>query len=503
LKESTTAVASDQIQQRREHLQLLRQKCDPYSQQVKVTHSVQDVLERYTPLKGEEHSEDRVQIAGRMMALRLHGKAAFGDLVDLSGRVQVYFKLDKLGEEQWGIFELLDLGDVLGIEGSPFRTKRGELTVLVERFQPLAKCLYPLPEKWHGLKDVEVRYRQRYLDLIVNPEVRKIFLLRSRLVSLVRRFLDERNFHEMETPVMTGLVGGAEARPFITHHHALDIDLYLRIATELYLKRLIVGGLERVYEIGRIFRNEGVSTRHNPEFTMLEVYEAYSDYEGMMKLTEDLLVFLSDDLLKTRQVPYQGKTISFEPPFKKLSYAGALMEYGKIELQEIRDFEKAKDIARRLRIPVDGKTHGGQLLDKIFEVVVEPHLVQPTFIIDYPIEISPLAKRKPEDPTLTYRFELFGMHMELANAFSELNDPDDQRQRFLKQLDLREAGDEEAHMMDEDFLRALEFGMPPTGGLGIGIDRLCMLFSDSASIREVVLFPLLKPKKDESLEIEE
>lgn len=481
-----------------EHLEALRALSEPYGQAYEATHSIKELLEKFAHLQGEEHAPDKVRAAGRLMAIRLMGKAAFGDLVSVDGKIQLYFKVDNLGESDWKIFELLDLGDLIGVEGAVFRTRRGELSIQVSKITPLSKCLRPLPEKWHGLKNVEVRYRQRYLDLATNPDIRKLFLLRSKLVSRMRRWLDDRGYHEMETPVMNTLAGGADARPFVTHHNTLDMDLYLRIATELHLKRLLVGGLEKVYEIGRIFRNEGVSTRHNPEFTTLELYEAYSDYEGMMRLTENLFGYLADELLGTREIPYQGETISLKTPYKRITFAGALKEHGGIELADIRDLAKAKEVARGLKISVDPKAHVGHVIDKIFEAVVEPHLIHPTFIYDYPIEISPLAKKKQEDPSLVYRFELFIMHMEFANAFSELNDPTDQRQRFERQRALREAGDEEAQMMDEDYVEALEYGMPPAGGIGIGIDRLCMLFTDSPSIREVILFPLLKPRKEEA-----
>jgi lysyl-tRNA synthetase class 2 len=492
-----TVSVLDQIKQRTEHLHALRQFCDPYGSAFLITDFIEGIHEKFSSIQGETHSQEKVRTAGRLMAVRLHGKAAFGDLVSSSSKIQIYFKQDHLGEAQWNFFELLDMGDIIGIEGSVFRTRRGELSILIDKITPLSKSLYPLPEKWHGLKDVEVRYRQRYLDLMVNPEVRKIFLLRSALIAKMRSFLDRRGFHEMETPVMSVTAGGAEAKPFITHHNALDLDLHLRIATELHLKRLLVGMLEKVYEIGRIFRNEGISTRHNPEFTSLELYEAYSDYEGMMKITEDLIVHLADELIGKREIPYQGKTIQLNPPFERITYSDALRQFGGILLSDIRDLEKAKHAAKNLKISLDPKAHVGHYIDKIFEAVVEPNLIQPTFILDYPIEISPLAKRKSDDPSLTYRFELFISNMEMANAFSELNDPFDQKERFKAQLKLREAGDETAHSMDEDFLAALEYGMPPAGGLGIGIDRLCMLFTDSASIREVILFPLLRPAANE------
>lgn len=489
--------ATDERSQRLLHLKALQKLDDPYQKtSFAADHSIRAVIDDYSALKVEEHSDKKVSVAGRLMGIRGHGKAAFGDLAGLDAKIQLYFKLDHLGEEKWKIFELLDMGDIIGIKGSPFRTRRGELSILIDEIVVLSKCFLPLPEKWHGLKDVEARYRQRYLDLIVSPDVRKLFILRSKLVAGVRRFLESRGFFEMETPVMSQKVGGAEAKPFITHHNALDIDLHLRIATELYLKRLIVGGLEKVYEIGRVFRNEGVSTKHNPEFTMLEVYEAFTDYEGMMRLTEDLLGFLGDELLGGRNLAYQEKNLSLAAPFKRITYEEALQSFGKISLDNLRDLEKAKSIARSLKIYLDPKSHIGHYMDKIFEAVVEPHLEQPTFILDYPIEISPLAKRKKDNPKLTYRFELFIMHMEIANAFSELNDPIDQRERFMAQSDLRAAGDEEAHVLDEDFVNALEYGMPPTGGLGVGIDRLCMLYSNSPSIREVILFPLLKPRTE-------
>lgn len=484
---------TDQVKQRVEHLQSLKENnFKPYGERFICSHTIKDVLVKYQDLQGDKSTET-VILAGRLMALRGHGKAAFADLVDLSGKIQLHFKSDLLGEK-YRIMEWMDLGDAVGVSGIVFRTKRGELTVEVQSFTPLTKCLHPLPEKWHGLKDVEVRYRQRYLDLFVNPEVRNIFVLRSRMISEIRRFLDERNFLEVETPVMASIAGGAAARPFITHHNTLDIDLYLRIATELYLKRLIVGGMERVYEIGRIFRNEGISTRHNPEFTMMELYQAYADYNDMMELTESLIGHLAVTLQGRYEVPFGEKQLNLKPPFTRLGFAEGLERYGNIKLTDIRTIEGAKKAAQNLNILVAPSDDSSHIMEKIFEVVVEPNLEQPTFIVDYPIELSPLAKRKDDDPSMAYRFELFIANSEIANAFSELNDPEDQRSRFLEQDAKRQKGDAEAHEMDEDYVTALEYGMPPTGGLGIGIDRLAMLLTNSQSIRDVILFPLLKPK---------
>ena len=487
------APATDQIEQREKNREMLRNAgLDPYGSRFQLTHSINALLEKYNTLQADDVSDEPVTVSGRLMAIRGHGKDAFADLVDLSGKIQIHFKADLLGDN-YRILEWLDLGDLIGISGTMFRTKRGELTIKVGSCIPLGKCLHPLPEKWHGLKDVEIRYRQRYLDLFVNPEIRKVFVLRSRMISEIRRFLDSRDFLEVETPVMATIAGGAAARPFITHHNALDIDLYLRIATELYLKRLIVGGMERVYEIGRIFRNEGISTRHNPEFTMMELYQAYADYNDMMELTESLIGHLAIMLLGTYEAPYGDKVLNLKPAFKRLSFASGLMQYGNIQLSEIRTIEGARNTATRLNVPFAPNDDPAHLMEKIFEVVVEPHLEQPTFIIDYPIELSPLAKRKTDDPNMTYRFELFIAHSEIANAFSELNDPLDQRSRFVEQQAKRDKGDTEAHEMDEDYVTALEYGMPPTGGLGIGIDRLVMLLTNSQSIRDVILFPLLKP----------
>ncbi len=466
---------------------------DPYGQRFERAHRMGDVQARYGEIEiGTEH--DDVSVAGRLMALRSHGKTIFANLQDVTGTIQLYFRKDRMGEEAFELVKKVDLGDILGINGKIFRTKSGEVTIAVESFVPLSKSLHPLPEKWHGLKDIEVRYRQRYLDLMTNEQSREVFLKRSRIISSIRSFLDGRGFIEVETPCMNALAGGATARPFVTHHNALDVDLFLRIATELHLKRCIVGGLEKVYEIGRIYRNEGISTKHNPEFTMLELYEAYTDYTGMMEIVEALIEHICLNVQGGFEISYQGVGINLKPPFERLSMNEALIRHAGFSLKELREPEHARRIADELGIPYKKQEELGHLIDKVFEFKVEPHLVQPVFITDYPIEISPLAKRKKEDPSLTYRFELFINHSEIANAFSELNDPLDQRERFLYQLKLKEGGDEDAHPLDEDYLNALEFGMPPTGGMGMGIDRLIMLFTDSPSIRDVILFPTLKPK---------
>jgi lysyl-tRNA synthetase class 2 len=429
------------------------------------------------------------------MAIRGHGKAAFFDLQDQQGRIQIYIKKDNVNERIFRIFKLLDIGDIVGVAGEVFKTHKGEISVFLADITVLAKSLKPLPEKWHGLKDVEIRYRQRYLDLIVNPDVKETFIIRSKMINSMRSYLNEKGFLEVETPVLSPLAGGAAARPFITHHNALDIDLYLRIATELYLKRLIVGGFERVYEIGKDFRNEGISIKHNPEFTMIELYQAYADYNDMMHLTEDLIAHVAQQVLGTTKTMYQNEEIDLTPPWKRLTLMDAVKVYTDIDFTKIKTSEEAYRAAKSLNIEeVSENDSIGKILNAVFEEKVESNLIQPTFILDYPIEISPLAKKKEENPNLTYRFEAFIMGREIANAFSELNDPIDQKDRFLNQLKEREAGDEEAHMYDEDFITALEYGMPPTGGLGIGIDRLVMLMTDSYSIRDVILFPTMRPK---------
>ncbi|MFO7153263.1 MAG: lysine--tRNA ligase [Bacillota bacterium] len=479
------------IKARIQKLQELRQMgVNPYGQKYNRTHNCLEIKENFEAMEGKSTS-----VAGRIMAIRGHGKAAFFDIQDEKGRLQIYIKMDHIGEEKYKIFKKLDIGDIVGVEGKVFKTQKGEVSVMADDLTLLAKSLRPLPEKWHGLKDVDTRYRQRYLDLIVNPDVRKTFILRSKIIKTMRDYLDSRGFIEVETPVLTPIAGGAAARPFITHHNALDIDLYMRIATELYLKRLIVGGFEKVYEIGKDFRNEGISIKHNPEFTMIELYQAYADYHDMMDLAEDMISHIAKEVLGTTKVIYQGEEIDLTPPWQRMTMKEAVKKYAGVDFDEIKTDEEAREVAKRLGVEVKDNDTKGKVLNAIFEEKVEENLVQPTFIMDYPIEISPLAKRKEDDPNFTYRFELFITRREMANAFSELNDPIDQRERFLQQLKEREAGDEEAHAFDEDFIMALEYGMPPTGGLGIGIDRLVMLLTDSYSIRDVILFPTMRPKQ--------
>lgn len=453
-----------------------------------------DLARSYAGLDAEALEAAPVQcsVAGRLVALRNFGKAAFGHVQDSSGKIQVFFQKTAL-EESFAIVKKLNVGDIVGVNGSLFRTKTGELTVNVSSFRLLTKAVRPLPEKWHGLTDVEIRYRQRYVDLIVNPEVRETFKTRSRLVRSVRDFLDSKGFMEVETPMMQPVPGGATARPFKTHHNALDIDLFLRIAPELYLKRLLVGGFERVYEINRNFRNEGISTRHNPEFTMVEFYMAYADYKGMMDLMEELITSVAQSTIGTLKFTCNGKEMDLTPPWPRIRMTDALVNAGMPE-DALKDMAKARAWAREKGIDLKGAASLGKVLDEIFSELIEPGLVNPTFVIDQPVELSPLAKRKPEEPHLTERFELFIDSRELANAFSELNDPFDQKARFMSQLEDREAGDDEAHLMDDDFVRALEYGMPPAAGAGIGIDRLAMLLTDSPSIRDVILFPQMKPE---------
>ena len=442
----------------------------------------------------DEAPEKRVSIAGRLMSKRGMGKASFCDLQDVSGRIQLYLRKDVVGDEAYADFTKYDIGDIVGVSGTVFRTHKGEISVKVDSVTLLTKSLLPLPEKWHGLKDTEMRYRQRYVDLIVNPEVRRTFVTRSQIVSEIRSYLNAKGFLEVETPVLHVQAGGAAARPFITHHNALDIDMYLRIALELHLKRLIVGGFDKVYEIGRVFRNEGIDTRHNPEFTMMELYQAYTDYEGIMNLCEDLMRTVAKKVLGEEAITVlDGVEYDLKKPFGRMSMLEAVKQYAGVDFNEIADTEEAKEIAKQHHIAVEERHKKGDVLNLFFETYVEEKLIQPTFITGHPVEISPLSKRSPLDPAYTDRFELFIGGREYCNAFSELNDPIDQRQRFEYQEYLKQHGDDEASGVDEDFLAALEYGMPPTGGIGIGIDRFVMLLTGAPSIRDVLLFPTMKP----------
>ncbi|HCT65648.1 MAG TPA: lysine--tRNA ligase [Lachnospiraceae bacterium] len=447
-----------------------------------------DIVENYAELEGKE-----VTIAGRLMAKRIMGKASFCNIQDRDGKMQAYVSRNDIGEQSYADFKKYDIGDIVGLKGTVFTTKMGEISVHATEVVLLSKSLQILPEKFHGLKDQELRYRQRYMDLIVNPEVKDVFLKRSAIIREIRNFLDTRGFLEVETPVLQTIAGGASARPFITHHNALDIDMYCRIALELPLKRLIVGGFERVYEIGRVFRNEGVSVRHNPEFTLMELYQAYTDYNGMMDITEGMFRQVAQAVNGKMTVNYGGYEIDFEKPFARITMVDAVKQFAGVDFDEIKDTAEAKAIAKEKHIEFEARHEKGDILNLFFEEFVEKNLVQPTFIIDYPVEISPLTKRKPTKPEYTERFELFIVGREYGNAYSELNDPIDQRKRFEHQEAMRAAGDDEANMIDEDFMCALEYGMPPTGGLGIGIDRFVMLLTEAVSIRDVILFPTMKP----------
>lgn len=489
---------NEQRQQRIKKLESLREAgVTPYGTRFDVKDRAGDVIRLHGQKTKDMLERERITctIAGRIVALRRFGKAAFAVLQDGSDRLQAYLKKDLLSPQAYAVTEQLDLGDWIGVSGTLFRTKTNEFTVEVHDLTFLSKALRPLPEKWHGLTDVETRYRQRYVDLIANPEVHGIFAMRSRIIAGIRAFLIERGFLEVETPMMHPIPGGAAAKPFVTHHNALGVDLYLRIAPELYLKRLIVGGFPRVFEINRNFRNEGISTIHNPEFTMLEFYVSYADYQDLIRLTEDMISSLAQELLGKTEIEYQGKIINLTPPWRRWSYHQAILEVNGLNPAVVTDRAEALAAAKHLHVPVDPKWPLFNIINEIFEETVEANLEQPTFITDYPMEISPLARRKDSNPALTDRFELYIAGREIANAFSELNDPLDQRERFESQAAQRAAGDEEAHAVDEDFLRALEYGMPPTAGEGIGIDRLVMLFTNQASIRDVVLFPQLRPEK--------
>ncbi|MDQ7794359.1 MAG: lysine--tRNA ligase [bacterium] len=481
---------ADFLEARREKLnRLIGLGVDPWGRAFRRTHTLGQVVAECASLEGQ-----RVFVAGRIMAWRSHGKAAFADLEDASGRLQVYLKRDRVGADSFTLLELVDLGDHVGVAGEVFRTRSGEVTVAVDEWSFLGKALRPPPEKYHGLRDVESRYRQRYLDLIANPGTREVLRNRSLIVRTLRDILDERGYLEMETPTMSAVVGGANARPFVTHHNTLGIDLYLRIALELYLKRLVIGGYDKVYEIGRVFRNEGVSFRHNPDFTMLEFYEAYADYEDMMRFTEYLIPEVARRVLGTTRIIFRGNEVRLDPPWQRQTLREAIRQRAGVDFVGLTDIAAARQAARDRGLEIAPDATRGQILDQVLDRFVQPDLIQPTFLMDYPVEMSPLAKRRRDDPSLTYRFEACVGGIEIANAFSELNDPIDQRERFLEQAGRRDRGDQEAHMMDEDFLTAMEYGLPPTGGEGIGVDRLVMLLTDSPSIREVIAFPLLRPR---------
>lgn len=443
----------------------------------------------------DEYADKKVRIAGRLISKRVMGKASFGHVLDGTGSIQLYVSRDSLGEENYAEFKKYDIGDIVGVEGVVFTTKMGEISIHAEKMVLLSKSLLPLPEKFHGLTNTDLRYRQRYVDLIANPEVKETFVMRSRIISAIRSFLDGEGFVEVDTPILNTIAGGASARPFITHHNTLDIDMYMRIAPELYLKRLIVGGFEKVYEMGRLFRNEGMDPKHNPEFTTVELYEAYTDYHHMMDLTERLFEHIALTTKGTTEIEYQGTPISLARPWKKMSMVEAVKEFTGIDFDATDDVATLKKQAENVGVGLADNLTWGKLLYEVFDQKVEEHLVQPTFILDYPVEVSPLAKRKPTDNRLTERFEFFITSREMGNAFSELNDPIDQKARFMAQVAEREKGDDEAQMMDEDYVNALMYGLPPTGGLGIGVDRLVMLFTDQFSIRDVLLFPTMKPNK--------
>lgn len=489
---------NDQLLVRRQKMDELREKgLDPFGSRYERTHLSNEVREAYDELSKEELDETphEVSIAGRIMTKRGKGKAGFAHLQDLGGQIQIYVRQDAVGEEAYELFTDADLGDIVGVKGNVFKTKVGELSIKATEFTFLTKALRPLPDKFHGLKDIEQRYRQRYLDLISSEESRETFITRSRIIQSMRRYLDGQGYLEVETPMLHSIAGGASARPFITHHNALDMTLYMRIAIELHLKRLIVGGLEKVYEIGRVFRNEGISTRHNPEFTMIELYTAYADYKDIMELTENMIAHIAQEVLGTTQVQYGEDIIDLSPGWKRLHMADAVKEYTGVDFWKEMSVEEARELAKEHGVEITNMMEVGHILNEFFEQKVEEQLVQPTFIYGHPVEISPLAKKNSEDSRFTDRFELFIVRREHANAFTELNDPIDQRKRFEAQLIEKEQGNDEAHEMDEDFIEALEYGLPPTGGLGIGVDRLVMLLTNAQSIRDILLFPQMRSKE--------
>ena len=452
------------------------------------THLSGEIKNNYEELEGKD-----VAVAGRIMAKRIMGKASFCTIQDAEGKIQSYVSINDLGEESYSLFKTYDIGDIIGIKGFVFKTRTEEISVHAKEVVLLTKSLRPLPEKFHGLKDTELRYRQRYVDLIMNPEVKETFMIRSKIIKEIKNVLDNKGYVEVDTPILNTIAGGAAARPFITHHNTLDMDMYLRIANELYLKRLIVGGFDKVYELGRMFRNEGISIKHNPEFTNIELYAAYQDYNDMMDITEEIISTVAEKVLGTTKISYQGTPIDLTPGWKRIPMIDAIKEVTGLDFNEINTDEEASEAARKIGVEIEGTLERGNVINLVFEEKVEDTLIQPTFIIDYPVEVSPLTKRKPSDPRLVERFEVFIGGREYGNAYSELNDPIDQYERFLDQAKQKEEGNEEANDMDDDFVRALEYGMPPTGGLGIGVDRLIMLLTDSASIRDVLLFPTMKP----------
>ncbi|MFS1516784.1 lysine--tRNA ligase [Bacillus sp. SM2101] len=493
----STEELNDQLVVRREKLHKLEENgIDPFGKRFERTHSAKELISTLDHYSKEEleQNEVHVKIAGRIMTKRGKGKAGFAHIQDLTDQIQIYVRKDAIGDAPYETFTIADIGDIIGISGTVFKTKVGELSIKATSFELLTKSLRPLPDKYHGLKDIEQRYRQRYLDLITNPKSKQTFISRSQIIQSMRRYLDNNGYLEVETPMMHSIAGGASAKPFITHHNALDIPLYMRIAIELHLKRLIVGGLEKVYEIGRVFRNEGVSTRHNPEFTMLELYEAYADFEDIMSLTENMIAHIAEEVLGSTTVMYGDDEVELKPKWKRLHMVDAIKEYVGVDFWKEMSVEEARAHAKEHGVEINDNMLYGHIVNEFFEQKIEDKLIQPTFIYGHPVEISPLAKKNAQDPRFTDRFELFIVGREHANAFTELNDPIDQRQRFEAQIKEREQGNDEAHMMDEDFVEALEYGMPPTGGLGIGIDRLVMLLTNAPSIRDVLLFPQMRNK---------
>ncbi|GGM36370.1 lysine--tRNA ligase [Paraliobacillus quinghaiensis] len=490
---------NEHMQVRRDKLKAIREQgVDPFGDKFDRTHLASGLVETYDQFTKEELEEKAIEttIAGRIMTKRGKGKAGFSHIQDLSGQIQLYVRKDKIGEEAYDLFNAADLGDIVGVTGTVFKTNVGELSVKATEFWVLTKSLRPLPEKFHGLKDVEQRYRQRYLDLITNPESKDTFIMRSKIIQSMRRYLDSAGFLEVETPMMHGIAGGASARPFATHHNALDMPLYMRIAIELHLKRLIVGGMEKVYEIGRVFRNEGVSTRHNPEFTMLELYEAYADYHDVMALVENMVAHIAKEVVGSTTIMYGEEEVNLEPQWKRVHMVDAIKDHTGVDFWKQMTDEEARELAKEHGVQIKDTMTFGHIVNEFFEQRVEDKLIQPTFVFGHPVEISPLAKKNKEDGRFTDRFELFIVKREHANAFSELNDPIDQRERFEAQVKEKAEGNDEAHEMDEDFLEALEYGMPPTGGLGIGIDRLVMLLTNAPSIRDVLLFPQMRNRSE-------